>query len=63
MKLKSIDGELYLDRISKVFFHDDIIPDEFKDATKYDVFILDSNRPKPKEDKKDEQRSRALRSN
>lgn len=46
MKLKSIDGELYLDRISKVFFKDDIIPEEYKDATKYDVFILDRDRPK-----------------
>jgi hypothetical protein len=53
MKLKNVDGEWYLDRISKVFFKDDIIPDEFKDATKYDVFVLDSNRPKSKEEMKD----------
>lgn len=52
MKLKNVDGELYLDRISKVFFKDDIIPDEFKDATKYDVFVLDGNRPKSKEEVK-----------
>lgn len=52
LKLKNVDGELYLDRISKVFFRDDIIPNEFKDATKYDIFILDSNRPKSKEEVK-----------
>lgn len=46
MKLKNVDGEWYLDRISKVFFKDDIIPEQYKDATKYDVFVLDSNRPR-----------------
>ena len=45
LKVKNVDGEIYLDRISKVFFKDDIIPEQYKDATKYDVFVLDSNRP------------------
>jgi hypothetical protein len=49
MKLKNVDGELYLDRESKIFFKDDVIPDEYKDKTKYDVYVHPFNRPK-KED-------------
>lgn len=52
MKVKNIDGEVYLDRESKVFFKDDIIPEEFKDKTKYDIFILDSERPKKVKEEK-----------
>ena len=51
MKLKTIDGEQYLDRISKVFFKDDVIPEEFLDKTKYDVFVLENNRPKKEANK------------
>lgn len=45
MKLKNVDGELYLDRETKVFFRDDILPEEFKDASEYDIVIIDSDRP------------------
>ena len=45
MKLKIIDGEQYLDRETKVFFSDQEIPDEFKDATKYELVII-TRRPK-----------------
>lgn len=41
MKLKNIDGELYLDREVKVFFDDQEIPEEYKDATKYDIVIVE----------------------
>lgn len=54
MKLKNIDGELYLDREVKVFFQDDIIPEEYKDATKWDLVIIRSNRPKKEEAVKNE---------
>lgn len=40
MQLKRIDHELYLKRVTKVFFDDEIIPDEFKDSTKYDIVIV-----------------------
>ena len=46
MKLKNIDGELYIDREVKVFFRDDIIPEKYKDKTKWDLVIIDSDRPK-----------------
>lgn len=49
MKLKNVDGELYLDRKVKVFFNDDIIPEEYKDRTIWDIVIIDH--PRPKRDK------------
>lgn len=45
MKLKKVDGELYVDKKTKVFFQNDIIPQEFQDKTKYDIVIIQSNRP------------------
>ncbi len=62
MKLKNVDGELYLDRETKVFFKDDVIPERFKDTTEYDLFILDSDRPAKKEVDEYEQRFRAFQS-
>ena len=41
MKLKYIDGELYLDRGGvKVFFSDQKIPVEYEDKTKYKIIII-----------------------
>lgn len=62
MKLKNVDGELYVDKKSKVFFKDDVIPERFKDTTEYDLFILDSDRPVKKEVDEYEQRFRAFQS-
>lgn len=40
MRLKKIDGELYVDTEVKVFFNDQEIPDEFKDKSKYTIVIV-----------------------
>ena len=46
MKLKTIDGEQYLDRESVIFFADDEIPEEYQDATKYEIYVHPFNRRK-----------------
>lgn len=54
MKLKTIDGEQYLDRETKIFYRDDIIPEKFKDATKYEIYIHPFDRPKKNNEKEKE---------
>ncbi len=44
MKTIIIDNELYLDRIVKVFFNDEAIPDQFKDESKYALVIIGGER-------------------
>ena len=44
MKVKEVDGELYLDKEVKVFFQDEIIPEKYKDETKYSLVILSYNK-------------------
>ena len=52
MRVKLVDGELFLDRKTKVFFSDQIVPEEFKDPLRYDLVIIErhnSHKEKPNE--------------
>lgn len=50
-KVKLVDKELYLKKETKVFFDDQVVPEEFKDPIKYDLVII--KRHSAKENRKE----------